>query len=136
LSSSEIGNKLGLNYKTVQKRIKRMQQRGIIQAFRTWIDYARIGVSTHKAMFKLRRFSTEEERGILQFCKQNPNVIYFVICVWPWDIEIEVESESEKTFLEVLRSFRELMGDLITDYDVLTVTKEHKLDYCPFAGKM
>lgn len=136
LNSSEIGNRLRLNYKTVQSRIKAMQKSGVIQAFRTWMDYKKIGITTHKVMFRLRKFSKSEERKALQFCKQHPNVVYFVTCVWPWDVEIEVESENEETFLNVLRSFRELMGDLITDYDTLTVTKEHKLNYCPFAEKL
>ncbi len=136
LTNSEIGTKLKLNYKTIQSRIKKMHESGIIQAFRTWIDFKKINSSYHKAMIKLKKFTKIEENKILAFAKMHPNIIYLVTCVWPWEIEIEVQSESEEKFLEILRSFREFMGDLIIDYETLTITEEHKLDYCPFAHEL
>lgn len=136
LTSAEIGAGLNLNYKTIQARIRKLEGKGIIQGYRTWIDFQKIGSSYHKSLIKLRKFAKEEENKILQFCAQNPNVVYLVTCVWPWDIELEVEAQKEKTFLEILRSFRELMADLIIDYENLTVTTEHKLDYCPFSEKL
>jgi len=132
LTSAEIGGKLNLNYKTIQLRIKRLEEKGIIQAYRTWIDFQKINSLYYKSLIKLRKFPKEEENKILSFCAQNPNVVYLITCVWPWDIELEVETQEEKKFLEILRSFRELMGDLIIDYENLTVTAEHKLNYCPF----
>ena len=85
-----------------------------------------------KELIKLRKFTYEEEKKILEFCKQYPNIIYLVICVWPWDIELEVEAENEEIFLDILRKFREFMKELIIDYETLTVTAEHKLNYYPF----
>ena len=136
LSNTEIGMKLNLNYKTIQARIKRMEMVGIIQAYRTWIDFFKIGSFYHKALIKLRKFTEEEENRILAFCRQHPNIIYLITCVWPWEVEIEVESQEEKTFLDVLRSFRELMGDLIIDYETLSIHAEHKLNYCPFSDEL
>ncbi len=136
LTNSEIGSKLNLNYKTVQARIKKMEGVGIIQAYRTWVAFLKIGFWYRKALIKLKRFTNQEESRILEFCKQNPNIIYLTTCVGSWDIEIEVESENEKIFLDILRAFRELMGDLITDYETLTVTAEHKLNYCPFSDEL
>ncbi|MFH1307543.1 MAG: Lrp/AsnC family transcriptional regulator [archaeon] len=131
LTNAEIGNKLNLNYKTIQNRIKKIEEKGIIQAYRTWIDYQKIGSTYYKALITLRKFSDEEEKKILEFAKQHPNIIYIITCVWPWDIEIEVECEKHETFLDILKEFREKMGNLIVDYESLTVTKEHKLNYYP-----
>lgn len=133
LTNSEIGMKLNLNYKTIQGRIRKLEQSGIIQAYRTWIDFFKFGSLYHKSLIKLRTFTKEEENKVLIFCRQHPNIIYLITCVWPWDIEIEVESFKEKTFLDILRSFKELMGNLISDYEILTITEEHKLNYCPFS---
>lgn len=132
LTSVQIGNKLGLNYKTIQLRIKKLEKKEIIQAYRTWIDYKKIGSGYHKALIKLKKFTKDEESKVLSFAKQNPNVTYLVTCVWPWDIELEVETQEEQTFLDILRKFRDLMGDLIIDYETLTITEEHKLNYFPF----
>jgi DNA-binding Lrp family transcriptional regulator len=132
LTNSEIGLELGLNYKTIQARIRRMEGTGIIRAYRTWIDFSKIGYTYYKSLVKLRKLTTRDERKILTFCRQNPNVIYLLTCAWPWDMEIEVECRSEREFLDIMRSFRELMSDLIIDYETLTAHAEHKLDYYPF----
>jgi DNA-binding Lrp family transcriptional regulator len=112
LTNSEIGLELGLNYKTIQARIRRMEGTGIIRAYRTWIDFSKIGYTYYKSLVKLRKLTTRDERKILTFCRQNPNVIYLLTCAWPWDMEIEVECRSEREFLDIMRSFRELMSDL------------------------
>ncbi|MDP3026836.1 MAG: winged helix-turn-helix transcriptional regulator [Nanoarchaeota archaeon] len=132
LTSVEIGGKVGLNYKTVQARLIKLEEKRIIQAYRTWIDISKIGSTYRKAMIKLKKFTDKEEKIILEFCRQNMNIVYLITCAWPWEIEIEVESEEEKTFLDILSEFRKLMGNLIIDYEILTVTKEHKLNYYPF----
>ena len=132
LTSTEIGEKIGLNYKTVQLRIRKLEQKGIIQAYRTWIDYSKLGSFYSKALIKLKKFTKEEEKKVLEFAKHSPNITYLITCVWPWDIEIEVEAQDNKTFLKILREFRELMGNLVVDYETLSVTEEHKLNYYPF----
>ena len=134
LTGVKIGTMLNLSYKTIQLRIKKLEKKGIIQGYRTWIDFHKIGYSYHKSLIKLRKFQKQDEKKILEFCKQTPNIVYLITCVWPWDIEIEVESQEEETFLNILRSFRKEMKDLILDYENLTVTTEHKLNYYPFTN--
>lgn len=133
LSNSEIGLKLGLNYKTIQLRIRNLEKKKVIKAYRAWIDFTKIDVSYRKAMIRLKKFSDHEEKKLLEFCSHNPHITYLVTCVWPWNIEIEAEVRKENEFIDILKDFRILMGEDIIDYDTLTITAEHKLDYCPFA---
>ena len=72
------------------------------------MDFSKLGSSYYKSLVKLKKFTEHEEKQALDFCKQHPNVTYFITCVWPWDVEIEIEGD-EKTFLDILRKFRELM---------------------------
>ena len=132
LNSSEIGSKLKLNYKTVQLRLKSLEKKGIIQSYRTWINFEKIGYKYHKVLVKLSKFEGEEEKMILQFCKENPNVVYLITCVWPWEVEIEIQVREENEFREIVRRFRELMGKNIINFENLTITEEHKLNYLPF----
>ncbi len=136
LSSAEIGKKLKLNYKTIQARIKRMERQGVIRGYRTWIDVTKSGYLAYKVLVNFRKFTKHEELVATKFCRDDSNTIYLSTCVWPWDIEINIEAESEKKFFTVFRSFRALMGDLIQDYEVLTLRENHKLDYCPFAEEL
>jgi len=136
LNSSQVGSRIGLNYKAVQARIKRMETAGLIRGYRMQLDCAKLGRTAHKAMFKLKRFSDEEEKKALAFCRSSRDIVYMVTCAWPWDLEIEAECADQTEFLGIVRSFRELMGGLVTDYDILAITEEHKLDYCPFAAEL
>lgn len=136
ISNSELGKTINLNYKTVQNRVKVLEEKGIIKAYRTWLDFSLLGSIYYKILIKLKRFSLEDELKILEFCKQNQNIVYFITCIWPWDIELEIEAETEQKFLEIIKSFRQLMGSNILDYETLTVTKEHKMNYCPFSEEL
>lgn len=131
LSSAGIGAMLDLSYKTIMARIGNLEKKGVIQAYRTRIDFSKYGYGYYKAMINLRRFTEEDEKAMLEFCRRNQNITYFITCVWPWNVEVEVEAESEAVFLDILRSFRKVFGNIIIDYEILTISKEHKLNYFP-----
>ncbi len=48
-----------------------------------------------------------------------------------WQLEIETEIGSQEEFIESLRKIRNNFSDLILDYEILHVTKEHGLNYFP-----
>ena len=53
-----------------------------------------------------------------------------------WQLEVEAEVESQEGFTELLRKIRNNVPDIILDYEILQVTKEHKLNYYPVGHEM
>lgn len=131
ISYVDIAQKLQLVPNAVKYRIKNIHKKGIIQAYRTWIDTFKIGIQWYKALITFKYLDDEIERKILEFCKQEPQLLYCVMCIGPWNVEIEVEVPDNQTFREIMIRFRNLFRELILDYQTLQVHSEYKMDYFP-----
>lgn len=131
-SYTEIGATVGLTYNGAKKRIQHLQKRGVIQAYRTWLDLEKIGRKFYKAMISLSQFDEKIEKAFLSFCVAEPAVVYLIECSGSWDLEIEAEVQDELEFRELLVRFRNTFKDIVKDYEILHAYKELKLDYFPF----
>jgi len=129
-NSQEIGRKLNITYHTVKDRIKKLEDKNIIQYHRILIDIDKINRKYYKALIKLNANKNQEE-DIYNFCCHYNFIVYLVEVLGDWQLDIEAEVESQDQFNNFLREFRNKFSDLITDYEILQVTKEHKLNYFP-----
>lgn len=129
----EIGNKIGLSYNGVKKRILQLEKRGIIQAYRTLLDIHKLGKQHYKALISLSQFDEIIEKKIISFCTMEPSVVYLIECTGNWDIELEAECSTELEFREMLVRFRNMFKEYVKDYEILHTSQELKLDYFPFS---
>lgn len=127
----EIMNKLNLSRDVVSYRIKKLEKSGIILCYRSLIDLEKIGYHLYKFIFGLYNFSKEEESKIITYCKSITNVVQYIRLVGNWDVEIEVEIDSEENLYKMINEIRNKFGGIIRDYEVLHITKEHKLNFYP-----
>lgn len=130
-NNQEIAKKLGVTYHTIKNRIKEMEKKKIIQGYRSLINLEKINRKYYKAIIKLNNPTKEDEKKLYSFCSQCNFVVYLVEVLGEWQLEVETEPESQEEFTELLRKIRNTFPDLILDYDIIQVTKEHKLTYFP-----
>ena len=52
-----------------------------------------------------------------------------------WQLEIEAEVSNQEEFTNLIRDIKKEFPDIILDYNILQVTKEHKLDYFPMGNE-
>lgn len=130
-NNQEIAKKIGVTYHTIKNRIKIMEKKKIIQSHRTLINLGKINRKFFKALIKLNNPTKEEETKFYTFCSQYNFVVYLVEVLGEWQLEVETEVETQEEFIELLRKIRNNFPELISDYDILQVTKEHKLNYLP-----
>ena len=135
-NNQEIGRKLGVTYQTIKKRIKNLETKKIIQSHRVLIDMEKIGKKYYKATISLNNPNKNEEKMLYSFCSQHNFVVYLVEVLGEWQLEIEAEVEDEDKFTELLRKLRNKFPELIIDYNILRVTKEHKLNYFPMGEEV
>jgi DNA-binding Lrp family transcriptional regulator len=130
-SNKAVGDELGISYHTVKDRIIRMEKIGVIQCHRMFMDINKIGRKFFKAQLILNNPTSEDEKQIYSYCSNLNFVAYLVEVVGEWQLEIETEVESQEEFMQFLRNLRNKFPELIADYNILQVTKEHKIDFYP-----
>lgn len=126
----QVGKKLGLNPKTVQKRITGMEENGVINGYVAFLDYTRIGVGFYKVCFYLKDYQ-KRYREFLEYCLQLPNVIHHMETLGPWEVELEMETESVQEFYDVVKGIRDRYPEIIKKTEFVIITDEMKLELVP-----
>ena len=135
-SNQKIAKTLGVTYHTIKNRIQAMENKKIIQSHRILIDIGKINRKFYKALIKLNNPTKEDERKLYSFCSQFNFIVYLVEVLGEWQLEVETEVESQEEFTWLLRKIRNNFPDIILDYEILQVTKEHKLNYFPIGHEI
>jgi Lrp/AsnC family leucine-responsive transcriptional regulator len=71
ISMTELGKCVGLSQPAVTERVRRMEEKGIIQEYRTMISPEKIGKQA--AAYIL--FRTRDCHAFLDFCRSSPDVV-------------------------------------------------------------
>lgn len=130
-NASEIGEKIGVTYHTVQQRIKQLEKKQIIQGHRILIDFSKVGKEYYKTLFSLGTLSKKDEQDLYSFLSSFNFVVYIIEVLGEWNLEVEYEVENSDEIDYLIRELRNRFPKLISDYMTLKVTKENKLNYLP-----
>lgn len=123
----EISKKLKTSPRTIAFRIKRLEDKDVIQAYRVYIDLEKIGYEYYKINFILNDF--EKYGQFLQFCDMAPEIIYFDRTISEYDFEIDIEIKSKKELLDLLKEIKNKFN--IRDAEVFTFEQYYKLESMP-----
>ncbi len=125
----DISAQLDKPVKTINYRIKRLIQEGIITGFRISLNYKKLGMKFYKAFIELSNSSEENTKELLSFIKISPNITHNMEVVGEWDFEPEFETYSEEEFDKIVDGLKSKFSKIIKRIEVITISKEHKFVY-------
>jgi Lrp/AsnC family leucine-responsive transcriptional regulator len=96
-SNSEISRKVRLNKNTVNYKIKRMEDDGLILGYYSIIDYSRLGFLGFRVYVNFFNSAPENETEIISWLKENKKV----------GVVTRVETSYDFAFITWVRSFNE-----------------------------
>jgi len=131
ISSVEIASKLNLSADAIAKRIKKLEQRGIIQNYNIVPNEEIYPFTHYKILVALHNANEQKEKKLEEYCRQNKNIWYFCKCLGSWNFEIDLDVSSRDEFRKFLRDFKISFFDIIKDYSVLTAFRTNKYNFCP-----
>ena len=119
--------------KVLSYRIKKLENKKLIEAYRPVIDYNSLGYTYYKIFINLNKVSKEELTGLKDFIKYHPLVIYLIEGIGlPADIEIEMIVSSNQELFNFIRTLKEKFPKLIADYNTVVFMDTLKVRYLPF----
>lgn len=130
LSSSEIGEKLGISYKTVQNRIRSLEREKIILGYRLMVHPGSLGYESYMLFIGMQSYDPESEKALYEFLL-HPNVIYVVKQLGRWRIGMEVEFKNRVEFQDFLVDLRTRFGSMISEYETFPIFHDHLVNYFP-----
>jgi len=126
-----IAKAIGLSPDAITKRIKKLENSGVIQGYVLVLDNAALGQLHYKVMMHLKSVTQKRYDTLLGFCKLHPNIFYIVRTFGVWEFEIDMEIPDVATFRKTMRELKERFFDIIKDYSYISIYKIHKYNFCP-----
>ena len=117
----------------VKYRIKELEKKGVINAYRIGLNLNLLGKEFCKAFIYLHQKTAEKEKMLIEYCKRHPNVTAFIQCIGSWDFEIEFEVDNIDHFHRIMKEIRNKF-DFVKSYESVTITREYGIVYNPFSG--
>ena len=108
-----------------------MQKIGIIQGFKPLINLDNISYFAYKSLIKFQNITKQKEKEIIDYLQTNINVVGVIKLVGSWDFEIEFEVDSKQAMLSFTRKFRDKFKDVIKEFELVSLFKEHKYNFFP-----
>ncbi len=128
----DIAKQLNVSSDTVRYRINNLKKSGIITGFGVKIDYRKLNHYYHLIFLKLQNMELQKYKKLEQLAQMNKNIIIFIKTIGDHDIELEVETTNNQELDELMKTLRDHFVSEIKDYEILEVTREHRMTYFPF----
>jgi len=128
----DIAKQLKVSADTANYRINNLKKSGIITGFGVKINYKKLNNYYHLIFLKLQNMNLQKYKKLESLVRINVNVIIFIKTIGDHDSELEVETTNNDELDELMKTLRDHFVSEIKDYEILEVTREHRMTYYPF----
>jgi len=127
---TEIAKKLKTTPGIIRRRIKNLEHTGIIQGYRPFLNWNKLGYSYYKVDLKLNSY--EKNKRIFSFCHLHPNIIQVDETIGGSDFEFEIFAKSKEKFLEIINEMQNKFSDVMESYTYFIISQPHKETFMSF----
>src|SRR3989344_1755962 len=128
---TEIAKKIKTTPRIVQYRLKELEKKKIILAYKAHLDPRNIRRIFCKLIIYLSNTTEDRLKQFMSYSSFLPGAVWPQKVMGNWDIEIDFELESYEKFQEIILELKEKFPDIIKDHKFCIVSKEYKLDLFP-----
>jgi DNA-binding Lrp family transcriptional regulator len=120
----EIANTLKTSTATINKRIKKLKESGVIDRFHITLNCDIIGYRWFKVDLYLREY--EKIHELTKYVEQNPHLAYIDITIGYADLELEFIVKNQQELHEIINDLQSKFPKLIRKILYISVLKSHK----------
>ena len=129
----EISKKVNESAKVIGNRIRKLEEKKLIEGYRPIINHNKIGYTYYKVFINLNKISKEELKNLKSYIKNSPLVIYLVEGIaLPGDIDIEMMVKYNQQLYDFIEDLRFKFPTLIGEYQTVIFVDTLKVEYLPF----
>lgn len=117
---------------TTALRIKKLQQKKIIDGFFSFTRCQSYGFQNHILFLSLKNHSLKDEQKLYSYCQQHPNIVYIIKTVGKWDYELSVEVPNLQFLQTILSELKENFSEILVNMEIITIFEDLKYNLYPF----
>jgi len=127
----EIAKRLKVTPRIVQYRLKDMEKKGIILAYKVQLDPRKMGRIFCKMIIYLANTTQENIDKFIDYASSLPGAVWPQRVMGTWDFELDFEIQDYDTFQGIILDLKEKFPNIITNHEFCIVSEEFKLDFYP-----
>lgn len=131
LPVTDVAKRVGVSSRVVHYRLKELQRRKIILAYKVHLEPKLLGRVFCKAFIYFINTTQKKIDEFMAYTAFLPGVVWPQRVMGAWDFEIDFELESYDQFQELLLGMKEKYSAIIQSNDFCITSKEFKLDLFP-----
>lgn len=128
---TEIAKRLKTTSRIVQYRLREMERKDIILAYRAHLAPKAMGNIFCKALVYAGQVSKQRLKNFINYTSSLEGAVWPQRVMAAWDFELDLELESYEAFQNALLELKEKFPDVIRNIEFCIVSKEFKLDLYP-----
>ena len=125
----EIARKLNTTSMVIKHRIKKMRRQGVIQGFRTNLDFTKLGYKHFKVDIYLMAY--EKAGDITNYLLSNPHLVYIDYTAGFSDLELEFHLKDSDELHRIMDDVISRFPNTIKNYRYFIFSKIYKMRYMP-----
>jgi len=132
---TEIAQKVHTTPRVVQYRLRELERKKIILAYKAHLNPRAMGRIFCKAIIYLSTATEQRVKSFIGYASSLPGAVWPQRVMGAWDFELDLEVESYDVFQKIILDLKEKFPDLIRNHEFCIASKEYKLDLYPNAQK-
>ena len=132
-SRRALARELGIPHSTVDSRIQRLEEKGVIVGYAYGIRCAKLGMSPSRILIRSKGDPKMLWQNVRQFARRHTNVVQATRMLGGFDFDLLVETKCAKQVVEITRSVHDALGPEVVSVKTLPVYGYLKLDEYPFS---
>ena len=85
---TQLARKVRLSPQTTKYRMRQLEEKEIIKKYVTFFDVYKFGYLYYRVYFRYENVRPEYEKKIIDYFKENKNVIWHISTTGRWDLEV------------------------------------------------
>ncbi len=125
----EIAQRLGISTKTVTKRMRRLEEKGVVVGYRLAFGLDKLAIQYYNVHLKLQNMDKNKEKEFLEYVYCHPNVVYDNVILGGEGYALSVQTFSQSELRSLINGLKKRFGPHIRKYSVVQFTEELKFSF-------
>ncbi len=125
----ELEKKLKISRETIKKRVKILEEKGVIVGYKMWFNEKLLGYRFYKTYLHFTQW--EKYAKLYAYCKANPYMITVNKTIGGADFEIELKAKNLQHFEDIMEGLLKEFPGMIESYEFVAFKTEDKMSFLP-----
>ncbi len=126
----DIARRIHSTPRIVQYKLKNLEKKQVIKGYTVSLDYNLLKKQFYKVIFYISVINDSLRNKLIEYCRKQNNMPYFIFCVGEWPFEVEYVVDDIDEFYRAIEEIKSAFPE-IKRYESILLAKEYKFDFMP-----